>query len=111
MTNQQPQFTIAELGAKFGAQLGQIYSELITLEKVIESQQAQIQKMTNNENRLVDHVQDLEDELTLLKSENFELQQMAETQQAETKDPPRLSPKSQELAEASRAIIQGDPSN
>jgi cell division protein FtsB len=104
MNNQQSEIAIFDLGAKFGAHLAQIYAEIIALEKVTESQRIQIQNMTENETRLTDHIQDLEDELTSLKSENFELQQMAEAQ-------PLLSPKSQELAEASRAIIQGDPSN
>jgi cell division protein FtsB len=74
---QQPQFTIAELGAKFGTHLAQILSELITFEKVIEMQQAQIEAIALKETRLTDHIQDLEDELTLLRSENFELQQVA----------------------------------
>jgi hypothetical protein len=101
MTNQpqQPQFTIAELGAKFGAQQAQILSELITLEKIIESQRLQIEAMTKNEARLVDHSQDLEDELRKLKSENFELRQM----RAEKR--PLLSPEAAEIAEAGDAII------
>lgn len=72
MTTNQPEFTIAELGAKFGAQLGQIYSELITLEKVIESQQAQITSMTKNEVSLVDHIQDLEAEISKFKEQEVD---------------------------------------
>jgi archaellum component FlaC len=82
MNESTPQFTIAELGAKFGAQLGQIFSELITAEKEIQTQRIQIQEITKTEKRLAEHVQDLEDELASLKSENFELQQMAKRQNA-----------------------------
>lgn len=45
MTDQQPQppqFTIAELGAKFGEPLGQAYAENIILGKQLQLQQAQI---------------------------------------------------------------------
>jgi chromosome segregation ATPase len=97
--NQQPQFTIAELGAKFGSQIAQTLSELITVEKIIESQRLQIEAMAKNEDRLKDHIQDLEDELRELKSENFELRQMR------TKKRPLLSPEAAEIAEAGDAII------
>lgn len=45
MTDQQPQppqFTVAELGAKFGEPLGQAYAENIILGKQLQLQQAQI---------------------------------------------------------------------
>jgi hypothetical protein len=74
-TQQQPQFTIAELGAKFGAQQAQILSDLILAEKIIESLRAQIQDMTRNETKLTDHIQDLESDFALLKSEKFELEE------------------------------------
>jgi septal ring factor EnvC (AmiA/AmiB activator) len=76
MTDQQQQFqpTIAELGAKFGAQQAQAFSEMIALEKMIESQAEHIQDMTKNEMRLAEHIQDLERDLALLKSENSELE-------------------------------------
>lgn len=91
MTNQpqQPQFTIAELGAKFGAQQAQTLSELITAEKIIEVQRLQIEAMTKNEARLVDHIQDLKDELGLLQA----------------KKRTSLSPEAAEIAEAGSAII------
>jgi cell division protein FtsB len=56
-----------ELGAKFGAQLGQIFSELIAAEKMITSQSRQIQAMTRREANLVEHIQDLESELARMK--------------------------------------------
>lgn len=65
--NQQPQFTIVELGAKFGAQLAQNFGECITLEKIVTSQRLQIEAMTKNETSLVDHIQTLEAELSELK--------------------------------------------
>jgi predicted nucleic acid-binding Zn-ribbon protein len=74
-TQQQPQFTIAELGAKFGAQQAQMLSDLILAEKLIESLRAQIQDMTRNETKLTDHIQDLESDFALLKSEKFELEE------------------------------------
>jgi cell division protein FtsB len=70
------------LGAKFGEHLGEKFGEIIVLEKTIKTQQIQIQAMNQNETRLNEHIQGLEDELTLLKSENFELQQMAKRQNA-----------------------------
>jgi len=92
----QPQFTIAELGAKFGASLAQTFSEIITLEKIIKSQQRQIQAMVENEARFADHIQDLENELALLKSENYELQQA---------QPLKLSPEAAKYAAQGKAII------
>lgn len=72
MTNQQqpqpPQFGIAELGAKFGAQLGQAYAEIITMEKQLSAQALTVQQMTANEAALVDHIQVLEAELAELKA-------------------------------------------
>ncbi len=67
MDNQQPQFTIVELGAKFGASQSQTYADLIMLEKTALSLQAQIEAMTKNEAALVDHIQNLEAELSELK--------------------------------------------
>lgn len=72
MTNQQPPFTIAELGAKFGPLLAQAYAEIITLEKQIAAQNVNIQLMTQDEAALVDRIQDLEAEAVTLKAENME---------------------------------------
>ncbi len=41
----QPQFTITELGAKFGSQQAQILAELITLEKQNEQLQTDLNQM------------------------------------------------------------------
>ncbi len=57
---QPPQFNIAELGAKFGAQQAQDYAQIITLEKQITAQTLTIQQMTKNEARLQGHIQELE---------------------------------------------------
>lgn len=73
MTTQQPQppqFSIAELGAKFGAQLGQAYAEIITMEKQLSVQALTVQQMTANEAALVEHIQDLEAELDILKADD-----------------------------------------
>ncbi len=83
MTNQQPQFTIAELGSKFGAQQAQVFSELITLEKMIESQRVQIQEMTKVEARLVKNAQDLEEDISLFNLENTEFKEIIEELQSE----------------------------
>lgn len=82
MTNQQPQFTIAELGSKFGAQQAQVFGEFITLEKVINSLQTQIEAMTKNEARLVENIQDLEEDISLFKLENTELKEIIEELQS-----------------------------
>lgn len=82
MTNQQPQFTIAELGSKFGAQQAQVFGELITLEKIIKSLQTQIEAMTKNEARLVENIQDLEEDISLFKLENTELKEIIEELQS-----------------------------
>lgn len=56
-TNQQPpQFTIVELGAKFGSQLGQIYAELIVLEK-------QNKQLQDDLNKIMAHNDDLAEKL------------------------------------------------
>lgn len=65
-----PQFSIAELGAKFGEHLGQMYGQIITLEKQLNRNLLSIQAMTKNEARLIDHLEDLQDELALLKESN-----------------------------------------
>jgi predicted nuclease with TOPRIM domain len=104
-TDQQPpQFTISELGAKFGSQMAQALSELITLEKMIESQRAQIEAMAKNEARLVDHIQDLENEVSLIRSENSELEEMMK--QVQTAAKPALSAEEQRLADEARQIIR-----
>lgn len=100
---QQPQFSIAELGAKFGVQLGQANAEIITLGKTISALQAQIQEQAQVEVRLAENNQNLEDELALLKSEIFDHQQAEEAQHIkiaalETREVDRLSAQSAELA-------------
>ena len=70
---QSPQFSIGELGAKFGAQLAQAHAENITLEKTIQTLQSQIQMMTQNEKRLADHIEDLENDLASLRVELDEM--------------------------------------
>jgi chromosome segregation ATPase len=79
MTDQQP--TIAELGAKFGAQLSQAYAELITLEKQIAAQGQNIQKLAQSEARLQRQIETIEAELNDLRSENFDLEELAEERQ------------------------------
>lgn len=93
MTNQQ--FTIAELGAKFGAQMGQVLSELIVFEKVIEAQQVQIREMTEDKINL-------ENELTLLKSEIYSLQH--ELQRVQN----TLSSEATEIAAQGKGIIANE---
>lgn len=93
MTNQQ--FTIGELGAKFGSQMGQVLSELIVLEKVTETQQAEIREVTEDKINL-------ENELALLKSEIYELQH--ELQRAQN----TLSPEAAEIAAQGGAIIANE---
>lgn len=82
MIDQQPQFTIAELGAKFGALQGQILAqtlaELITLEKMVQTLQSQIQAMTKNEARFIEHIQDIEEQLAELKVANDNIPHMSE---------------------------------
>lgn len=65
---QQAPFTIAELGARFGAQLGQVYADIIILEKQLSAQALNIQELTANESRLVDHIQAIEAQLSELKA-------------------------------------------
>jgi predicted nuclease with TOPRIM domain len=95
----RPDFTIAELGAKFGAQQGQVFSELITLEKIVASQQAQIENMTQNESRLTDHIQDLEEEVSLLRSRIFELEE------TEAMKKPAMTPELAAIAAEGSAIV------
>jgi len=86
MTNipNQPQFTIAELGAKFGAQQAQAFADIITLEK-------QIDNLTQANDALHERVQVLEAEL------------------AELRPPPSpLSDEMQAIVEEGRAVIQGE---
>ena len=66
---EETQFSIAELGAKFGAQLSQSYAEIITLEKRLAAQALTIQAMTANEAALVDHIQNLEIEVKILEAD------------------------------------------
>ena len=90
MTNQQ--FTIIELGAKFGGQMGQVLSELIVLEKLVEAQQAQIQELIENKTSL-------ENELAQSKSEIYNLQhELQKTQNA-------LSSEAAEIAAQGKAVI------
>lgn len=95
MTNQ---FTVAELGSKFGSQMGQILSELIVLEKLVEAQQAQIREMTEDKANLQYQIHDLENELAQLKSEIYELQRAQNT----------LSPEAAEIAEQGKGIIANE---
>jgi SMC interacting uncharacterized protein involved in chromosome segregation len=112
MEKQQPQFTIEELGAEFGAALAQAYGKLITSGKTIKILQAQIQDMTDTEARLIENAEDFEAELAALKSENFELKQTVETQRAQLEDRAEamkssmLSPEMAKIAEADSAIIK-----
>lgn len=93
MTNQQ--FTIAELGAKFGSQMGQVLSELIIFEKMAEAQRAQIREIAEDKINL-------ENELAQLKSEIYELQH--ELQKAQN----ILSSEAAEIAEQGRGIIANE---
>lgn len=93
MTNQE--FTIAELGAKFGSQMGQVLSELIVLEKVVEAQQAQIREITEGKINL-------ENELAQLKSEIYELRH--ELQKAQN----TLSSEATEIAAQGKEIISNE---
>ena len=95
---QPPQFSIAELGARFGAQQAQAYAEIITLEKQIAAQALTIQAMTKNEASLVDRIQDLEAEAVTLKAENME----REAQMEQT----GLSPELVEIAAGASALIE-----
>ncbi|KKL73102.1 hypothetical protein LCGC14_2078270 [marine sediment metagenome] len=89
------QFTIAELGAKFGGQMGQVLSELIVLEKLVEAQQAQIQELIENKTSL-------ENELAQSKSEIYNLQH--ELQKNRT----ALSSEAAEITEQAREIIANE---
>lgn len=107
--NQQPrppQFSIAELGAKFGAQLGQAYAEIITMEKQLSAQALTIQQMTTNEMTLIDHIQDLEAELAELKATIETL--MAEPYRELAEAAPILSPEAAEIAEQGRMAIANE---
>jgi cell division protein FtsB len=55
--------TIEDIGAKWGGLLNQAFVSIVALEKELKSAQAQIQEMTKNEARLIENIQDLEDEL------------------------------------------------
>ncbi len=121
-----PQFSIAELGAKFGEQLAQAYAQIITLEKQLTAQALAIQSMTKNEVRLqghiqeleakvseftrqeydfVDHIQELEVELVELKKS---LEIMINEPQREKVVPYEMSEASAKLADEGREIIQGN---
>lgn len=65
--SQLPQFSIAELGARFGAQQAQDFAQIITLEKQVTAHIQTIQELTKNQAVLVDHIQQLEEELAGLK--------------------------------------------
>lgn len=58
-----PQFSVSELGQKFGSQLGQMYAEIIILEKQVAGQSLTIQSMTQREKGLVTRLHDLEEQL------------------------------------------------
>ncbi len=104
MTNQQPQFTIAELGAKFGVELALNFGECITLEKIVASQRLQIEAMTKNETSLVDHIQNLEAELSELKKSLETI--MAEPYHECGYESESLSPESAKIAAEGSAIIK-----
>ncbi len=75
MTDQQPhppQFNIAELGAKFGAQEAQLYGQIITLEKQLTAQVLTIQQMTKNEARLQDHIEELEAKISEFTQQEYD---------------------------------------
>lgn len=94
MTN-QPQFTVAELGAKFGSQMGQVLSELIIFEKMAEAQRAQIREIAEDKTNL-------ENELAQLKSEIYSLQR--ELQKAQN----TLSSEATEIAAQGKEIISNE---
>jgi hypothetical protein len=94
MTN-QPQLTPAELGARFGSQMGPILSDLIMLEKMVEAQRVQIQEMTEGK-------ANLENEMSLLKSQGYELQR--ELQQAKG----ALSSGAAEIAAKGKEVIANE---
>lgn len=109
MTNNQPQFTIAELGAKFGSQIAQIFYELITLEKVIESQRTQIEALTKAEARLQGHIQELEAQMAKFTRQEYDFVDHIQTLESElnmmkTANPDRIF----ESAEIAFASKEGD---
>lgn len=94
--DQQPPFTIEELGAKFGVQLSQAYAELITLEKVIVSQRAKIEAMIQNEMEMTARIHEIEIELVELRAATKEVV-----------NPHALSEAAAEIAAEGKAIIDG----
>ena len=62
MTNQQ--VTADELGAKWGAILNQAFIAIVGLEKQLETQDKLIQEFRAQEAVLVDHIQELEGQLS-----------------------------------------------
>jgi chromosome segregation ATPase len=96
MTSQQ--FTIAELGSKFGGLMAQGLSELIVLEKLVEGQQAQIQEITEDKANLQYQIHDLENELAQLKSEIYKLQRAQST----------LSSEATEIAASGKKVIANE---
>lgn len=57
---QPPPFSIGELGAKFGVPLSQAFGEIITLEKLLGSQNKAIEEMVETEKSLSNRIQELE---------------------------------------------------
>jgi cell division protein FtsB len=85
--------TINEVVAKWSDLLNQAFVSIITLEKSLQAAQLQIAKMTANEARLIENIQDLESELVALMPE---------------KGYSTLSPELAKRAEEGRKIIQGE---
>jgi len=74
LTEPEATFSIADLGAKFGAQAAQTFSEVIRLERLMAARQVQIQELSQNEAKLAEYIEDLEAELRELRSKNIELE-------------------------------------
>lgn len=114
MTPQPPQFSIAELGAKFGAQLGLAYAEIITLEKTINALQAQIQEQAKNEARLHDHIQELEAEIAEFTRQEYDFTDHIQALEAELDAlktaeremvPPHAMPEAPAISSQAKKII------
>lgn len=104
--SQPPQFSIAELGARFGAQLAEAYALTITKDKQLAAQATTIQELVANEAKLVSHIQDLEAQLAELKATIEVLINEPPRERAEDTDV--LSSKTAKIAKGGKTIIQGN---
>jgi predicted nucleic acid-binding Zn-ribbon protein len=108
MTDQQskiPQFTIAEVGAKFGEQQAQAYAQIITLEKQLADHVLTIQSMTKNEARLQDHIEALEVKISEFTQQEYDFVDRIQELEAELAE---AKPSSPAQVASLRAAVKAD---